>query len=301
MDTQLSCLPCFFKQVIDSSALLGMSEKSAKHISDAVGARLRHHKMEQSPPEMAAFIQSQLVMHTGKSDPYDEIKRKSNAQALSVFGELRSLVAASDHPLQTAVGLACAGNIIDYGVSSHEVDVQAEIEAILRPEEAVIGGGDPALFEIESLHTALKKSRKLLYVGDNAGEIVFDRILMETIRNLFPHLSIHFATRGKPILNDVLVGDAIDCGIDTVATVVSSGVPTPGLALPYASKEFLKLYETFDLVISKGQGNFECLSGTDGPIFFLFITKCPVIMREVGSAMRQIVLMENRRNRLLAD
>jgi len=293
MNTHLSCLPCFFKQVVESAALLGLSDEAAKQIANAVGAHLGEHAMEQSPPEMAAFIQSQLVLHTGKTDPYDEIKRESNAQALFVYQQLRSIVAESTHPLRTAVELACAGNIIDYGVSSHGVDVGREIEMILAQEEASLAQDGEALFEIDNLERALQTSKRVLYVGDNAGEIVFDRVLLETIKHLYPQLSLHFATRGRPILNDVLTGDAIDCGIDTVATIVSSGVPTPGLALTYASKEFIELYSTFDLVISKGQGNFECLNESEGPIFFLFITKCPVIMEEIGSKMRQIVLMGN--------
>lgn len=294
MNTYLSCLPCFFKQVVEASELLGLSPEVTKRIADAVGAQLSSFSLEQSPPELAVFIQSQLVLYTGKTDPYDEIKRSSNEQAFAVLDDLRAIAESSNDSLRSAVELACAGNIIDYGVSSHGVDVRAEIQAILEREEESIGGSSTDLFQIDALKEALGRSRRLLYVGDNAGEIVFDRVLLETIAKQYPGLSMTFATRGKPILNDVLVSDAVDCGIDSIATVVSSGIPTPGLVLRFASEDFLSLYKTFDLIISKGQGNFECLSGSDGPIFFLFITKCPVIMREAGSEMRQIVLKANR-------
>lgn len=294
MHTYLSCLPCFFKQVIESSRLLGISEENTKQIADEIGSRLASHDMHRSPPEMARFIQEQLVLHSGKRDPYDEIKRSSNAHAMAVLGQLQAIVKRSDQPLRTAVGLSCAGNIIDFGVSSHGVDVGAEIAAILDQEEALLADSSGGLFHLEALEAALSGCKRLLFVGDNAGEIVFDRVLLETIHSLHPGIDIHFATRGKPILNDVLPEDAFACGIDTVATVVSSGVSTPGLVLSEMSEEFARLYGTFDLVLSKGQGNFEALSETDGPIFFLFITKCQVIQQEVGSRMRQIVLIKNR-------
>ncbi len=294
MKTQLNCIPCFFQQVVDSAQLLGLSEKETKEITDKLGIYLNSFALKNPPPFASVFIQEQLVKYSGKEDPYYDIKRFSNEEALKIVDQLRQILEQSKTPLKTAVELACAGNIIDFGVSNHHIDISGEINAILEQMEESVNREDSSLFQLKELDLALKNSKRLMYLGDNAGEIVFDRLLLETIKKLYPHLTIYFATRGKPVVNDVLIEDALFCKIDEIATVVSSEVPTPGLALEYASKEFLELYKTFDVVISKGQGNYECLSETDGPLFYLLITKCNVIAKELQSEIRQLVLLKSR-------
>lgn len=291
MRTHPECISCFHRQVKEASSLLGIPKESTAVMTKALDVYLEQYPMDSCPPLMAAFIQRLLVLHSDKADPYGEIKRDSNAHAMAVFDEMLSMVATSADPLRSAVVLSCAGNIIDFGVSPNGVHVQAEIAAIMEDLASHVAESAGDLFRIESLQRSLAQARRLLYIGDNAGEIVFDRVLIQTIRQRYPDIEIWFATRGMPILNDVLIEDASACGIDTVAQVISSGVPTAGLVLSEASPRFLELYDSCDLIISKGQGNFEALNETGGPIFFLFITKCQVIRREVGSAMRQIVLI----------
>jgi uncharacterized protein with ATP-grasp and redox domains len=293
MNTTLDCLPCFFKQVLEAGKLLGLSTASIKRIMDEVGNELKNFPLDMPPPQMAYLMQRMFAELSGKEDPYLEVKELSNRQALAVVDDLRKIVSDSKTPLMTAAKLACAGNIIDYGAFPSGVDVQAEISSILQQEQGTDREGGASLFDFESFLQALSSAKRLMYIGDNAGEIVFDRVFLETIAANFPQLELYFVTRGNPILNDVLVKDALDCGLDSVATIVSSGSKTPGLILNDADPAFLKLYHSADMVISKGQGNFESLSQEKGPIFFLFIIKCEVIMQHIGGAKRELVLKKN--------
>ena len=290
MKTSLTCLPCFFKQVLEAGKMLGLPEESIKKIMDAIGNELQYFPLDMSPPQMAYHMQRMFVEHSGKQDPYLEVKTMSNREALSVIDDLRSMVRCSSSPLKTAVKLACAGNIIDYGAFPSGINVQAEITKILQQE---LGETNSSLFAFDAFQEALGHAKRVMYIGDNAGEIVFDRVLLETIAKEYPLLELVFVTRGFPILNDVLLKDALDCGLDSVATVVSSGSRTPGLVLSQADPAFLELYHQADMIISKGQGNFEALSEENGPIFFLFIIKCEVIETQLGGARRELVLKRN--------
>lgn len=293
MKTHDTCIPCLLKQVDQTARFFGLCEASTVEMNNRFRSVLQKSSINGSPPEMAMSIQDLLVSYTGNADPYLEIRHNSNRHALAIVEDLRSRVSGSSNHLRTAVALACAGNIIDYGVFSNGIDVRREIEAILEQELAGIGSESTRWFQFDKFSAALDNAEHFLYIGDNAGEIVFDLILLETIKGMYPNLTIYFATRGKPILNDVLVDDAYMVGIDSVATVVSSGVPTPGLVLSHASEEFLSLYNSCDLIVSKGQGNFEALSKPDPRIFFLFITKCEVVANLVGSSLRDLILVSN--------
>ena len=138
---------------------------------------------------------------------------------------------------------------------------------------------------------ALRKSHFILYLADNAGEVVFDKVLIEEIKSLYPDKEIIYAVREKPIINDALISDAYFCGIDKVAQVISSGCDAPGTVLSLCSQDFLKVYKKADMIISKGQGNFEALWGKRDRIFFLFMAKCPVVAKEVGSRVGEKILL----------
>ncbi|MGE4465513.1 damage-control phosphatase ARMT1 family protein [Sphaerochaeta sp.] len=260
---------------------------------DEVGDELKNFPLDMPPPVMAYHIQRLITEISGQEDPYREIKAASNRQVLAVIDNLRTMVHTSQNPMLMAVKLACAGNIIDYGAFPNGIDVQAEISKILSQTQTAGEESSPSLFDFDVFMQALSSAKRVMYIGDNAGEIVFDRVLLETIAETFPHIELYFVTREKPILNDVLIKDAMDCGLDSVATVVSSGSKTPGLILSEADPDFLSLYRESDMIISKGQGNYEALSQAEGPVFFLLIIKCEVIMRLIGGARLQLVLKKN--------
>ncbi|MGE4453306.1 MAG: DUF89 domain-containing protein [Sphaerochaeta sp.] len=293
MNTTLDCLPCFFKQVLSAGKLLHLSPALIKEIMDEIGSELKRFPLDMPPPAMAYHMQRMFAEKSGKEDPYLAIKDMSNRHALAVIDELREMVRTSESPLKRVVRLACAGNIIDFGAFPEGVDVHAEIQKILNQRDLLEQAKDSSLFEFNTFMTSLGNAKRVLYIADNAGEIVFDRVLLETIAEEYPHLELYFVTRGKPILNDVLLKDAYDCGLDSVATIVSSGSSTPGLILSEADPAFLDLYKTADMIISKGQGNYEALSQEEGPIFFLFIIKCEVIRREIGGSLMELVLRRN--------
>jgi uncharacterized protein with ATP-grasp and redox domains len=241
---------------------------------------------------MGRIIHSIIKEQAHNDDPYEEIKCKSNEIALAVYPHLKSMVRKAKDCLLKAVKVAIAGNIIDYG-AVFNLDINKEIETILRYEEDNIRNGDK-YFIYKDFVKHLDKTRTLLYLADNAGEIVFDRILIEEIKAAYPGMRIYFAVRGQPIINDCTIKDAITAGIDKITTLITSGSDAPGTILSCCSPQFLHIWQQSDLIISKGQGNFESLSGAQGNIFFMFIVKCQPLAREMGWDLRNVILCRNR-------
>jgi len=289
MRTYLDCIPCFFKQALEAARLAGAGPLTQRRILKKIAGAIEKLTLQKSPPEMGRIIYGTVNRETGKKDPYKKIKEKSNRQALSLYGKLKNKVRRSKDTLLAAVELAIAGNIIDYGVKN-SLDVTGELKKILDLESRAIKKESVRLFNYVAFKAVLTKSDKILYLGDNAGEIVFDRILIEEILKIYPHKKIFYAVKEKPIINDAVMEDAVYCGLDKVSEVISSGLDVPGTVLSLCSAKFLKIYRNADMVISKGQGNFEALSGRKKNIFFLFMAKCPVVAREVKCELGDIIL-----------
>lgn len=292
MKTYLDCIPCFFKQALEAARLAGASPKTQKKVLNRLGRALSRVSLDASPPEIGRIIYGLVRKVTGKKDPYRKIKKKSNKLALRLYGKLKNKVRRSKKNLLTAVELAIAGNIIDYGVKN-SLDVNKELKKILEEEQRVIKNESERFFNFAEFTRALKNSRTILYLGDNAGETVFDRILIEEINRRYGDKRIFYAVKEKPIINDALFEDAKACGIDRIARVISSGLDVPGTVLHLCSEEFLKIYRSADMVISKGQGNFEALSDSGKKIFYLFMAKCPVVARDIKCDTGDIILLYN--------
>ncbi len=276
MKTYLECIPCFLRQALDAARLAGAAPLTQKKILDEISVILPGFSLDVTPPEIARTVYGIVEEHTGGRDAYRQIKEKSNKMAMDLYPRLKKDIEGSENVLLSAVRLAVAGNVIDYG-APHSFDIENEIEECLRK--------DFAIFDFEEFSRAVKEAENILYILDNAGEIVFDRILVEELAK-----DVVCAVRGKPIINDVTMDDAVQVGLDKVAKVVSSGSDIPG-TLPDACDEgFRDLYRSADLIISKGQGNFETLADEERPIFFIFKAKCPVIARHVGCEMGDIIL-----------
>jgi uncharacterized protein with ATP-grasp and redox domains len=219
--------------------------------------------VQKPPPQNAARIYDMIGERSGNEDPFREIKRQSTLHCLSLYQKLKRSVARSADPLEAAVRYAACGNVIDYGVGS-TYDILGEIDTIL--EQAF------HVWEFELFKSRLEEASFVLYLGDNCGETVFDRILIETMGK-----PVTFVVRGGSIINDVTLEDARQAGLDRVSTVISSGCRAPGTIPEWTSEEFSRLYESAPLIISKGQGNFETLSDESREIFFLFKIKCRVV------------------------
>jgi len=290
MKTCLDCIPCFFKQALEAARIAGADDVTQRQILNDVARVIPEFRLEASPPEMARTIYKVVRETTGVEDPYLKIKDQSNQFALNVYDQLKEKIKASSDPLLSAVELAIAGNIIDYGVKN-SLNVDRELEKILADEKEKIQHEGARFFQYHEFQSALEHAGNILYLADNAGEIVFDRVLLEVIHRQYPEIEIYFVVKETPAINDALEKDALDCGIHTVAQVISSGSDAPGTLLHLCSESFQKKFQSMDMVISKGQGNYETLSGVNRPLFFLLLAKCPVIANHIGCGVGDVILV----------
>jgi len=276
MKTYLDCIPCFFDQALRAGRIATRDEKKLKKLLDEIGTILKDIPLESTPPETGMLIYEKVREVTGEPNPYKEIKKESTKKALALYSSLKNEVKKSNDKLLTAIRIAIAGNVIDFGVN-RSFNIEEEIDTILKQ--------DFAIFDYDKFKDCLDKTDEILYIGDNAGESVFDRILIEEIKK-----PVIYVVRETPVINDVTHEDAIQAGIDKVASILSSGTSAPGTVLKTCSAEFKKIYKNSRFVISKGQGNYEGLSDEKHPIFFLLKVKCWVIANDIGVNEEDIVL-----------
>jgi len=294
MRTYLDCIPCFFRQALEGARVVGLNPRLQKKVIDGFAGILPKISLDATPPEIARLGYGLLKRVSHNADPYKKIKQESNRYALKFYDRLKNRVARSGDRLLTAVELAIAGNIIDFGVKNN-LDVKKELEKILLEEEKY--ARKRAIFHYREFRQALKKAGVILYLGDNAGETLFDRVLIEEIKRMDPGKTVYFAVKDKPVINDALAEDARVCGISPLAEIISNGTDAPGTILSLCSGKFKRIYRKADMIISKGQGNFESLSDKAGPVFFLFMVKCPVVARETGCRLGDIVLLRKGKRR----
>jgi uncharacterized protein with ATP-grasp and redox domains len=267
MKTYPECLPCFLRQSIQAAKLAGGDETSQKKTADEVEKFLRAVKLSDSPPKTSRNMHVIIRKFLDNPDPYKSLKDKYNRLALSMYPFLKEKVKNSEDRFLTAVRIAIAGNVIDFG-SQLEFELDKDINDVLYRDFAV--------FDYEAFKKALEKEKNILYIGDNTGETVFDRILIEEITEKYGP-KIRYAVKESPIINDATREDAVLAGIDKSAEIISAGCNSPGIVLEYCSKEFMGIYNSAKLIISKGQGNFETLNAEKRPVFFLFKVKCGVV------------------------
>jgi uncharacterized protein with ATP-grasp and redox domains len=278
--TYLDCVPCFIRQALEAARMVTGDEEVCEEVLRRVLELAASMDMQRTPPEMARKIHRIIREISGIADPYLEIKERFNRLALDLLPGLQKRVESSADPFDTAVRLALAGNIIDFGTPGtlEEADVSRTVEESLT---APIHGWSPA-----RMKTVVDRAGSILYIGDNAGEIVFDRLLIERIGRE----KVTFAVRGGPAINDALRADAESAGLSDRVRVIDSGVDAPGTPLDLCSPAFLKELEATDLVLSKGQGNYETLNDLDKPVFFLFRVKCPLVSRHLGLPQGTLVI-----------
>ena len=230
-------------------------------------------------PKLATKVHRIAMEKLNNHDLYAYEKNAANEMLLSEYAHWRSFIDNSDSPFKTAAKLAVVGNIIDYGAHSLKGDTIKQINSL--------NANQLTIDMTEELETEIKKADSILYLGDNAGEIFFDRLLIETIK----HPNVTFAVRGMPIINDVTFEDAAQVGIDTVCRVISNGYDAPSTLLESCSPEFIEAYTNSDLIISKGQGNFEGLMNEHHPhTFFMLIAKCNVMGELLGVQKNDMVI-----------
>ncbi len=276
MKTYLDCFPCFMSQALRAARIATGDKNKIKYVLDEVGMMLREIPLESSPPETGRIIYQKISEITGNPDPYRQIKKENTKKALSMYPYMKKQMDKSKDRVLTVIRVAIAGNIIDFGVNL-EFDLKADVDDVLNKDFAICDYG--------VFRERLDKANEILYIADNAGECVFDRILIEEINK-----PVIYVVRDVPVINDATYEDAEEAGIDKVATILSSGTDAPGAVLQTCSEEFKRLYYNSELIISKGQGNYEALSGEKRPAFFLLKAKCNVISDDIGVNEGDIVL-----------
>ncbi len=284
----LDCVPCLLRQTLAAVRMAG-GDRSVQH---QVVRQVLHVLAEtdfagRTPPDMAQWTHRLIRELTGQGDPYRHIKQCSNEVALSMLPALERRIGQSGDPFAAAVRVALAGNIIDFG-ANHETDVSLKgIETVV--EQAFAAPLNS--LALESLRAAASSAQSILYICDNAGEIAFDRLLIE---QLGPH-KVTAAVRGGPIINDATMEDAVAAGLTGLTTVISTGDDLPGVIVQHCSEPFQNIFQGADLVIAKGQGNFETLSDVNRNVFFLLKAKCTVAADRIGCRQGDYIILESSR------
>ena len=280
MQTYSGCYLCILNQSQNALDLMGTDETTRLLITRQIAGILRDFDPAYSPSNLIYATNQMLCTIAGNADPYQGMREAGMAQALAVLPRLERLVADADDPLDVAIRLSIAGNIIDV-IPGQTYDLWKVVEQSLK--EPYTGEG------LEAFRHALGSAKQVLYLADNAGESVFDRLLIEQINQ-----PVVYAVKSGPILNDTTQADAVRAGIDHVARIVCNGSYGPGTILEKCSEEFLDLYQAADLIISKGQANYETLSEEGERVFFLMKVKCPVIGHHLGAPVGSHLLQQGK-------
>jgi damage-control phosphatase, subfamily I len=281
MTTTLDCLPCFVRQTVEAVGFAVPDESRRAAIVRQLLADLSTADWQLSPVGIAQHLHRRIRQATGEADSYRALKERMNRLALDMLPGMSQDARVEEDPRMAIVRLAVAGNLIDAGAKSGitERDVR---EAMCRAVREPLYGSVSALF------AAAEGARRILFLADNAGEIVFDRPLIEAL----PTEKITVAVRGAPVLNDATMEDAQVAGLTGLTPIITNGSDAPGTILEDCSAEFRRVYEDSDLIIAKGQGNYESLAATTKHIFFLLRVKCPLVAAQVGAKAGDMIVLE---------
>jgi len=281
MKTSLDCLPCFVRQALETARFATGDPAVHERIVRDILRRAAEMDLFQPPPVIAQKIHRRLREITGVKDPYRPIKDRFNQMALDLWPELAARVENAPDPFQMAVRLAIAGNVIDSGVNGDltEAEVRQAVDQVI--SESFVG-------EIDEFRRAAAEAADILYLADNAGEIVFDRLLINQLRAA----RITLAVRGGAVLNDATISEARAAGLHEICEVIDNGSDAQGTILSDCSREFRRRFKEAELVIAKGQGNYETLSDETANVYFLFKVKCPVVASHVGLRTGTQILMK---------
>ena len=289
MKTELECLPCFFRQVTRTLGYAGVNGDFGRSIMRKAEKIVEGASLDQAPARISTHLHRLMRLETGV-DPYKRVKDMYNRIALEKLPALRDMAArkpssyaSGADPLEGGVRAAIAGNVIDFGIYDH-VDLDGSIHKSFQLPLSRTGYLD--------FSQAVKESRRILYLCDNAGEIAFDLVLLEILRGMGK--DVIAVVKGAPVINDATLDDAASVGLAESARVIDNGNDGIGTLLELCSDQFQEAYRSADMIISKGQANYETLLDvTDKPIFFLFMVKCPVVASFLGRKEGDIMLMGN--------
>ena len=282
MKLNLDCIPCFQRQALQAVRFISNDEKLHQKVLREVAKKLLESSWNATPPELAHEVHKIVKSITHENDPYKRVKKESNDSVLKMYPELKAEVKKSKDPVRTAVRLAIAGNIIDFG-PLQTFNLEKTVKDVLEKTFAID--------DYKKLKEDLEVAETLLFFTDNAGEIGFDKLLVETFLQTKKLKKIRFVVKGGPIINDATLEDAIYMGLCELPNVefltLNNGEAGTG---PERKSQTVKNWiKKHDLVISKGQGNYEGLSEHNG-LFFMLMAKCPVIASDLNVKVGDIIL-----------
>ncbi len=285
MNITLECMPCFVRHTLEVLKEFSSDDELNQRVLRHVLNQMSELDFNMSPPEFAAEIHDFIRLQLKCDDPYAEIKHSSNELARKLTEELADRVKCSSDPFRVSVLYSIAGNIIDSGVSART----SYDEIVKSIEMAELE--KPAIDDYENLVSAAKIADRILILGDNAGEIFFDRLLLQ---NFPAEKKLFYAVKQGAILNDATEEDAIAANLGDYAQIIDNGTRYPGTPMNKVSDSFKSVFDCADLIISKGQANFETLSHSQDPrIFFLLRAKCEVIARKAGVPKGSFLILQN--------
>jgi uncharacterized protein with ATP-grasp and redox domains len=281
MKVHPDCFPCFMRQCLIAIEQAGRNGVDENAVIKAALADIEKADLARSPAHATTNMHRTLRRMLG-GDPFKNIKSQYNQIALKLYDSLKEKIAQSAEPLATASRLAIAGNVIDFGIYS-TIDIEGTVERALTEPLAVD--------HFNSFREAVAGANDILYLLDNAGEIVFDRLLIEQL--ISEGKKVTAVVKAAPVINDSTIKDAREAGLTEVCTVVDNGSDAVGTILESTSDDFKARYLGAGLVISKGQGNFETLLDEKREVFFLFQSKCSVVSEVLGLPEGSMLLVGN--------
>ena len=279
MKADFECVPCILTQGLNTVRRVTDDRKIHRDVINYIMDRLRNDELAMTPADHSNLAYEAVREVTGVQDPYKDEKRDLNQAAMELYPKLKQTVAESDDPLHTALKIAAAGNMIDLGID-HEFDIEQDLKQIIKDGFAIDDYPD--------FKRSLDKTEQILYIGDNTGEIVFDKVLVE---QLCPE-KVTFVVKGGPIINDAMLEDAQQIGLDKICRVIPTANNAIGLPPSSITPDIEQALNKAGTIISKGHGNFETLSETNKNIFFLLKAKCTLVAKELGVQFGQVVLVQ---------
>ena len=279
MNTAIECIPCFVRQAAEAVEMSATDDLRKERLLRRLLHEIADADWNVMPVAISQRLHRLVREETGQADPYRPLKDRMNRIALDLLPALAETVRCHPNPREAIVRLAIAGNLLDAGSKNRLApeDLPSRLDTICDM---------PLVGSVEDLFRAADEARCILYLADNAGEFVFDRLLIEAL----PAQKVTVAVRGLPVINDATLEDAETAGIPKIARVIANGSDAPGTLVEECSEEFRALFNRADLIIAKGQGNYETLSNTTKKVFFLLTVKCPLVATDIGAPVGALVV-----------
>lgn len=281
MNIHSECVSCIINQSRRVAEAIGADDSLTHKLVSFVEQSLEQPDFTLSPPVIATPLYQTMAQMANTTDLYRLQKQHATDQAKHYIPYMQSQIDAAEDKLLAVFKTAVVGNVIDLAAEV-SFDLHGAIHSVF---ETPFAHDDT-----ETMKHKLDQSQTLLYIGDNAGEHIFDQLAIRHLKALYPHLTLYYMVRGRPIINDVTMSEALEAKMDEECILIDSGVPTPGFVYELATPQAQQLFNTVDLIIAKGMGNYECLTPERrSNICYLLKVKCSVVSRSIGHEIGSII------------